>query len=162
MTRSMRAGPTVIGLLAALAAVPPAHAQYYGLYLACEGTIVAGGNSRPADLTLAMRDNNETALIQSSNVLPVGHTVKYKASQQAYTVNNLLPGPRTRYWYDWYNGWVVAWYPNFKHLSRVELTIDRQTGKLAAKLANVKGESLGQLSMVCDGKTEDQLPKPKF
>lgn len=141
----------------------PARAQFYGLYLACEGSIIAAdGQKKPADLTLAMRDNNETALIQSSNVLPVGQTVKYQATQEAYTVNYVMPGPRTRYWYDWYNGWIIGWYPNLEQLRKVELSISRITGKLGATLLNVRAETLGQLAMECTGKDVDELPKPKF
>ncbi|MGB7304576.1 MAG: hypothetical protein WBD13_09885 [Burkholderiaceae bacterium] len=164
----MIANPRLLALLktvalAAILVVPVgAKAQYYGLYLACQGAIIADGKSKPADLTLAMRDNNETALIQSSNVLPVGETVKYKTSLQAYTVNYRMPGHRTRYWYNWYHGWIIGFYPNLKSLAWVRLSINRNSGKLSAKLQNVKGNSLGTLSMTCEGKQFDELPKPKF
>lgn len=158
----MRLSAGLVPLLAGLLIPAAAHAQYYGLYLACEGTIVAGGKRKPADLSLAMRDNNETALIQSSNVLPVGQTVRYRTSQQAYTVNYAMPGQDTAYWNDWYNGWILAWEPNFKQVRKIEMTIDRTSGKLSADLQNIRAESLGRLSMTCTGKSAQDLPPPKF
>ena len=67
------AAALVLGL-----ACTSAWAAEFNLFLSCSGKLSAGGKSKAATLDLAMRDNNETALIQRSNVMPVGERLHHR------------------------------------------------------------------------------------
>lgn len=139
-----------------------AHAAEFSLYLNCTGQIHANGKGKSASLDLAMRDNNETALIQRSNVLPVGERLKYKASQMSYTMLYKLPQPGTHYYNDWVRGAWVVWQPNLKRLATIRLSVDRQTGALEGEMLDFNDDSLGDIEMDCKPTKMDEAPEPKF
>lgn len=152
-------------LMTLMAVGTQAMAAEFSLYLNCTGKMAVNGKTKPATLDLAMRDNNTTALIQRSNVLPVGERLKYTASQMSYTMLYKLPLPGTHYYSDWYNGywghWLV-WQPNLKKLATVRIAVDRQTAELEGELLDFNDESLGTIAMDCKPTSMDDAPEPKF
>lgn len=139
-----------------------ASAAEFNLFLSCSGKLNAGGKSKAASLDLAMRDNNETALIQRSNVLPVGERLHYKASPMAYSMVYKLPQPGTHIYRDWMGSSWVIWQPNLKRLATIRLSVDRQTAELEGELLDFNDDSLGTLAMDCKPTTMDEMPEPKF
>jgi hypothetical protein len=137
-------------------------AAEFNLFLSCAGKLTANGKSKSATLDLAMRDNNETALIQRSNVLPVGERLKYKASPMAYSMVYKLPQPGTHYYTDWMQGTWVVWQPNLKRLATIRVSVDRQTAELEGELLDFNDDSLGTIAMDCKPTTMDDAPEPKF
>jgi hypothetical protein len=145
----------------ALAAMP-AQAAEFSLYLNCTGKLTAGGKTSDAKLNLAMRDNNRTALIQASDVLPVGERLNYVASEMAYSMTYKTPVAGSRYYYDWWHGAMFVIHPNLKKLATTRLSVDRQTAALEGEMLNVEGEVLGNIRMACVPKAMDDAPAPKF
>lgn len=151
-----------LGVLLAGACVAPAQAAEFHLYLQCQGKVASKGKAYDAHLNLAMRDNNLTALIQKSNVLPVGERMKYVASEVAYTMTYRSPQARSRLALDWFSGQLFVWLPDLKRLAETRLSIDRQTAVLQGELLNADGDLLGNLRMDCQPVSPDDLPAPKF
>jgi hypothetical protein len=141
---------------------PSASAAEFNLFLSCSGKLTANGKGKAATLDLAMRDNNETALIQRSNVLPVGERLRYKASPMAYSMVYKLPQPGTHYYNDWVHGQWVVWQPNLKRLATIRLSVDRQTAELEGELLDFNDDALGTIAMTCKPMTAEDLPEPKF
>lgn len=162
MSAAWRRALAATGLLGFALAAMPAGAAEFSLFLKCEGRMLARGKSLPGHVDLAFRDNNETVLIQRSDVLPVGERLKYKASPMLYTVAYPIPRARTGVMYESWHGRVLAWYPDFGQVSMVRMSIDRQSGALDGVLENVRGDSLGQLKMNCAPYSEEQMPAPRF
>jgi len=146
-----------IGLHAA-----PARAAEFHLYLQCQGKVASKGKAYDAHLHLALRDNNLTALIQKSNVLPVGERMKYVLSEVAYTLTYRTPQARSRTAVDWFGGQVFVWLPDLKRVAETRLSIDRQTAVLSGELLNADSDLLGNLRMDCQPVSPDDLPAPKF
>ncbi len=146
-----------------VAAAAPAGAAEFHLYLKCTGKLSSSAKATPAHLNLAMRDNNLTALVQKSDVLPVGERMKYVATEQAYTMQLRTPvyGTHGAY-YDWFRGVLFVWHPDLKKLAMTRLSIDRQTGGLEGELLNIEGNVLGRLRMECTPQSMDDVPAPKF
>jgi hypothetical protein len=158
--RALRRGLVVAAALAACAS--SASAQQFHLYLLCAGKLVdAKGKSMAAHIDLAMRDNNMTALVQRSNVLPVGERMKYQASPVLYSMTMGFVG-RTAAFYDWWRGTLWIWSPNLERLHEVRLSIDRNSAKLEGQLVDGKGDSLGRMAMTCTPKTNEDVQAPKF
>jgi hypothetical protein len=134
----------------------------FNLFLSCSGKLSTNGKGKAATLDLAMRDNNETALIQRSNVLPVGERLHYKASPMAYSMVYKLPQPGTQYYNDWVHGAWVVWQPNLKRLATIRLSVDRQTAELEGELLDFNDDSLGTVAMNCKPLTAEDMPEPKF
>ena len=156
---------TIVQLAAtAMALSIGAHAKAaeFNLFLNCSGKLSANGKGKSATLDLAMRDNNETALIQRSNVLPVGERLHYKASPMAYSMVYKLPQPGTHYYNDWVHGQWVVWQPNFKRLATIRISVDRQTAELEGELLDFNDDSLGTIAMNCKPLTADDMPEPQF
>jgi hypothetical protein len=149
-------------LLGALLTGSQVGAAEFSLYLNCKGKLAVNGKTKPATLDLAMRDNNTTALIQKSNVLPVGERLRYTASQQSYTMLYKLPLPGTHYYNDWARGQWIVWQPNLKKLATIRLSIDRQSGELEGELLDHNDESLGTVAMDCEPQSMDDVPEPRF
>jgi len=147
-------------LLVCLAAC--AQAAEFGLYLSCSGDLLADGKSRAATLDLALRDSNETALVQRSNVLPMGERLKYKATPMAYTLVYKLRASGTHYYHDWLGGYWVTWHPNLKRLATIRLAINRQAGGLEGDLLDLNDDLIGSMKMNCEKVDPDTLPEPKF
>jgi len=151
-----------LGVLLAGACVVPAQAAEFHLYLQCQGKVASKGKAYDAHLNLAMRDNNLTALIQKSNVLPVGERMKYVASEVAYTMTFRTPQARSRLALDWFSGQLFVLAAGPKRLAETRLSIDRQTAVLQGELLNADGDLLGNLRMDCQPVSPDDLPAPKF
>lgn len=145
-----------------LAAGVPAAAADFHLFLKCDGQATADGKSTPAQVSLALRDNNNTALVQQSDVLPVGERLNYVESPMAYSMTYKLPGTRTPLFYDWWNGRMFVWLPALKQLNTVRLSIDRMSGSLSGQMLNADGTSLAALAMACRPVTPDELTQRKF
>lgn len=152
----------LVPFAAALALSPTASADYFSLVLNCAGQVVAGKKKTRAHVDLALRDNNETALIQRSNVLPVGEKMKYEVSPATYSMKYYAPGTGSRVYYDWYRGYLFDWNPNLKRLSMIRLSIDRQSGELNGEILNNQDEALARIRMNCEAVSPEDLPEPKF
>lgn len=139
-----------------------ASADYFGLYLKCEGDVRSSAGRTDANLDLAMRDNNQSAVIQRSNVLPVGEKLKYEVSPATYSMTFRSPQARTKLFYDWYRGQLFAWDPSLKRLAYIRVSIDRQTGALEGDIRNSDDQSLARLGMTCQKVDQKDLPAPKF
>ena len=147
---------------AAVAAAAPASAQQFSLYLQCSGQVQAKGRQQAAHLDLALRDNNMTALIQRSDVLPVGEKMKYQASPALYSMTIGLYNRSGAMYYDWLRGTMFVWNPDLLRLHTVRLSVDRQTAALQGEMLDGKGAMLGRLKMHCEPKDNDSVPAPKF
>ncbi|MBI5926833.1 MAG: hypothetical protein HY836_14680 [Aquabacterium sp.] len=139
-----------------------ASAAEFNLFLSCTGKLSANGKAKSATLDLAMRDSNETALIQRSNVLPVGERLRYKASPMAYSMVYKLPQPGAHFYRDWMSGSWVVWQPNLKRLATIRISVDRQTGGLEGDLLDFNDDSLGTIAMDCQPARMEDMPEPKF
>ena len=139
-----------------------ASAEYFSLYLKCEGEVASGAGKTGANLDVAMRDNNQSALIQRSNVLPVGEKMKYEVSPATYSMTYRSPQARTQLYYDWYRGQLFAWDPSLKRLAYIRVSIDRQTGELQGDIRNSDDQSLARIGMRCQKVDPKDLPAPKF
>ena len=155
--RAWAAALIVIGSVA-----PPVGAADFHMFLQCEGQVKASGKATPAQASLALRDNNNTALVQQSNVLPVGERLKYVESPMAYSMTYKLPAVRTPMFYDWWNGRMFVWLPALKQVTTIRLSIDRMSGTLAGQMLNSNDQSLATLAMDCQPVTEEALTKRKF
>jgi hypothetical protein len=158
----LSAGVGAATLASALASTPATAAEFH-LYLKCSGKLSSSAKATPAKLDLALRDNNLTALVQNSDVLPVGERMKYVATEQAYTMQLKTPvwGTRGAY-YNWFSGVLFVWHPDLKKLAMTRLSIDRQTAELEGELLNIEGNVLGKLRMKCNPTAMDDVPAPKF
>ena len=116
--------------------------------------------SGDANLELALRDNNMTALVQRSNVLPTGERMKYAATQTHYTVAfTPSTGQATM---DWRGSWLFSWHPPFQKLAGARISIDRQTGRLEGEIVGPAGEAMGLMDMQCEPKKAGEGPAPRF
>jgi hypothetical protein len=159
MRRLLRFGTA---LLCGAAVFHPAAAADFFLYLRCEGKVDYGRSSTAGHVDLALRDNNMTALIQRSNVLPVGQRLKYEVSPISYSMNYQIRAAGSTVLYDWWRGPLFVWQPNLKQVTTVRLSIDRQTGALSGEMLNAEAEMLATLRMDCQAISEESLPAPKF
>ncbi|KNZ32766.1 MAG: hypothetical protein AD742_10200 [Methylibium sp. NZG] len=150
--------------VAATLSSAPATAAEFHLYLKCSGKLSSSAaKATPAKLDLALRDNNLTALVQNSDVLPVGERMKYVATEQAYTMQLRTPVWGTQGVYgNWFSGLVFVWHPDLKKLAMTRLSIDRQTAELEGEMLNIEGNVLGKLRMKCTPTSMDDVPAPKF
>ncbi len=152
--------PGVVAI--ALLAMPmTAAAEYFSLYLRCEGEVMSAAGRTGAHLDVAMRDNNQAAVIQRSNVLPVGEKMKYEVSPATYSMT-YRTGQRTQVYYDWLRGQLFAWDPALKRLATIRVSIDRQTGGLEGDFRNSDDSVLGRFGMNCQKVDPSALPAPKF
>lgn len=158
----MLRAPGLVAVALLLGSALPVQAQVFHLYLKCRGDITLQGKSRPAHVDFALRDNNMTALIQRSNVLPVGERLSYEASPALYSLVAKAPVQGSVLYHDWVRGELFVWNPTLKRLHTVRLSIDRQTAELEGELLDGEGKLMGQLAMRCDPKSNDDVPAPKF
>jgi hypothetical protein len=154
-------GPLALGW-ALLVAPPDASAEYFSLYLKCEGEVTSAAGKNRAHLDVAMRDNNQSAVIQRSNVLPVGEKLKYEVSPATYSMTYRSPKARTQLYYDWMRGQLFAWDPSLQRLAYIRLSIDRQNGNLEGDFRNSDDSILGRFGMLCQKVDPSALPAPKF
>lgn len=156
----IRHASAVAALLLSVSATT--HAAEFHLFLQCKGSVKVNGANRPAMVDLALRDNNTSALIQRSNVLPVGERLRYTQTPVAYTMLYKLPLPGTVIYQDWVRGPLIVWQPNLKRLATIRMAIDRQSGELDAELLDFDDLLLGTLQMNCERRDVDEAPAPKF
>ena len=161
----MSARPTSLRLLVfALAALAfaPASAQEFGVYLNCKGQVQAGGKSKNAHLDLALRRNSSLALIQRSDVLPVGDKMKLEITPALYSMVFHAPAQNSAVYYDWIRGTLFVWGPALRQLQTVRISVDRQTAALEGDMRDVNDRSIGRLKMRCTPSDNDSAPEPKF
>ena len=161
----MSAHPAFVRLLvfaAAVLAVAPGTAQEYGVYLNCSGQVLANGRSRNASLDLALRRNSSLALIQRSDILPVGDRMKLEITPAFYSMVFHAPVPTSASYYDWTRGTLIVWSPVFRQLQTVRISVDRQSAALEGDMRDINDRSLGRLKMRCKPSDNDSAPEPKF
>jgi hypothetical protein len=146
---------------AALAAAPGT-AQEFGVYLSCSGQVQANGRSKNANLDLALRRNSSLAMIQRSDVLPVGDKMKLEITPAFYSMVFRAPVPTSASYYDWMRGTLIVWSPVFRELQTVRISVDRQTAALEGDMRDINDRSLGRLKMRCKASDNDSAPEPKF
>lgn len=147
--------------LAALAAAAPARAQEFSRFLTCSGTFSAeGGAPRQAHADFALRMNTRTALIEGSNLLPVGETMNFIPTPGRYTMTYLLApfGTRVVGMPGWFASTILVFYPDLKRLNQIRLSIDRQTGAMEGKLLNERDELLTGFEMTCRAREQSDAP----
>jgi hypothetical protein len=153
----------LLGIAFSLLAVPTvASAEYFSLYLKCEGEVISGAGKTGANLDLALRDNNQSALIQRSNILPVGEKMKYEVSPASYSMVYRSPDTRSRVYYDWRRGYLFRWDPRLDRLAYIRVSIDRQSGRMEGDILNNEDISLARFGMRCEKADPKDLPAPKF
>jgi hypothetical protein len=159
MAAALRAGACAALLALGTGA---AQAQIFHLYLKCKGQVQAQGKSHAAHADFALRDNNMTALIQRSNVLPVGERLRYEASPELYSMVFKAPARTTLVFANWIKGEIMTWNPSLTQLQTIRLSIDRQSADLEGEMLDGNGALMGRLQMRCEPKTNDDVPAPKF
>ena len=164
---SMRGSPFgglgLIAIAVSLLGVPTAvSAEYFSLYLKCEGEVISGAGKTGANLDLALRDNNQSALIQRSNILPVGEKMRYEVSPASYSMVYRSPDTRSKIYYDWRRGYLFRWDPRLDRLAYIRVSIDRQSGRMEGDILNNEDISLARFGMQCEKADPSQLPAPKF
>ncbi len=158
--RARHVGEAVVVVAALIAG--PAAAQEFGVYLACAGEVRDGSRAMPAHLDLALRRNSQLAMVQSSDVLPVGERMKLEITPAFYSMVYAAPVRDSAVWYDWIRGTMFVWDPDLLKLQSVRLSVDRQTAKLEGELRDGAGLQLARLAMRCDPKNNATVPEPKF
>lgn len=155
--------PAAVALCLGLVAAP-ASAQEFSRFLQCEGSFTGGGQTVPAHADFALRFANRTALVQRSNVLPVGERLQYTPSPAAYSMTYRLPTQGTTVVAipGWLRSTVLVLLPDLARLNQMRVSIDRQTGALAGTLLNEKEQSLGAFAMQCQSRSEEEIGAPKF
>jgi len=154
---------TVIAALALTGAASAVQAQQFHLYLLCKGEVkTKAGKSEPAYIDLALRDNNMTAMVQRSNVLPVGERMKYTATQTHYALVYATPRPGTVVYSNWFGSVLFVTYPEFRRVAETRLSVDRQTAALEGEMMALGNEQLGVFNMMCEPKQHSEMPAPKF
>ena len=151
-----------VGVLGAVLTPARVQAAEFNLFLTCAGKLTSAGKSKAAHLDLALRDNNTTALIQRSNVLPKGERLLYTQTPTNYTMVYKLRQSGTRIHHDWLHGTWVVWQPNLKRLATIRMAIDRQEGELEGEMLDFNDELIGTMKMTCEKVDPDELPEPKF
>jgi len=101
------------------------------------------------------------ALVQRSNVLPVGERMRYEASPALYSMKMLFAN-REQAFYDWWRGTLFIWQPDLRRLAEVSISVDRQSAALEGELIDGTGDTLARLRMSCVPKDNETVPEPKF
>jgi len=147
---------------AAVLAATPGSTQEFGVYLNCSGQVQAGGRSKDAHLDLALRRNSSLALIQRSDVLPVGNKMKLEITPAFYTMVFHAPRPNSAVYYDWLRGTLLVWGPGLRELQTIRISVDRQSAALEGDMRDVNDRSIGRLKMRCKPSDNESAPEPKF
>ena len=155
-------GVAALALMAASMVPVAADAQEFGVYLACAGEIRAQGKAMPAHLDLALRRNSQLALIESSDVMPVGEKMKMEITPSFYSMVYIAPLRSSHVWYDWIRGTMFVWDPDLLKLQQIRLSVNRQTAALEGEMRDGAGTQLAQLAMHCEPKDNSTVPQPKF
>jgi hypothetical protein len=141
-----------------------AQAQEFSRYLRCEGALSVEGKPAAANADFAMRFNNQTALIQRSNILPIGERLNYTASPFAYSMTYTLPAQGTQVLVvpGWFANTILIRYADLKKLNKIRLSIDRQSGALDGQMLNEEDQQLASFSMHCTAVSEQDVGAPKL
>ena len=150
--------------LLAVVCAAPAGAQEFSRFLQCAGTFAAGDKSAPAHADFALRLNNRTALIQGSNVLPVGERLAYVPTPTTYSMTYRLPARGTTVIAlpGWFQHTILVLYPDLRRLNQIRMSIDRQTGVLEGVVLNEEEQALASFAMQCKSRSEEEVGAPKF
>jgi hypothetical protein len=146
------------------AASGAAAGQEYSRFLSCAGNFTAEGRQQAAHADFALRYNNRTALIQGSNILPVGEVLHYVPTPAHYSMTYLLRPQGTKVFVvpGWFHSTILITYANLKGLNQIKLSLNRQTGVLEGKMLNEEDELLAAFQMQCESQTEQDVVSPKF
>ena len=109
-----------------------------------------------------MRRNSSLALIQRSDVLPVGDKMKLDITPAFYSMVFRAPVPTSASYYDWMRGTLIVWSPVLRELQTVRISVDRQSAALEGDMRDINDRSLGHLKMRCKPSDNDSAPEPKF
>ena len=141
-----------------------AQAQEFSRFLHCEGALAAPARPLAAHADFALRFNNRTALIQRSNVLPVGETLRYVPTPALYSMTYRLPAQGTQVLAlpGWFYSSVLVFDPDLKRLNQIRISIDRQTGALDGTVLNEAEQVLASFAMQCKSMSEEEVGTPKF
>jgi hypothetical protein len=147
-----------------LGAVQPAHAQEFSRYLRCSGELATPDKPVPAHADFALRLNNRTALIQRSNVLPVGERLHYVDSPTLYSMTYRLAAQGTQVLAlpGWFYNTVLVLHPDLKRLNQIRIAIDRQSGALEGLVLNERDQPLATFVMQCQVLNNADAPAPKL
>jgi hypothetical protein len=137
-------------------------AQQYGVYLACSGKVQAQGQAKDAHLDVALRRNSGLAMVQRSDVLPVGDRLKLEITPAFYSMVFRAPAKGSAVYYGWIRGPIFIWYPDLQRLQSARISINRQSAELEGELLDALDHPLARLAMRCEPKTNDNVPEPKF
>ena len=157
-----RASARLLVFTLTVLAVATGEAQEYGVYLNCSGQVQVNGRSKSAHLDLALRRNSALALIQRSDVLPVGDRMKLEITPAFYSMVFRAPVPTSASYYDWMRGTLIVWSPVLRELQTVRISVDRQSAALEGDMRDINDRSLGRLKMRCTPSDNDSAPEPKF
>jgi hypothetical protein len=162
--RSVPLALLVLALAGGLALCEPAAAQEFSRFLQCAGTFAAGNQTAPAHVDFALRFNNRTALIQRSNILPVGERLAYVPSPAAYSMTYRLPRQGTQVIAipGWFSSTILIKFPDLRRLNQIRLSIDRQNGALEGVMLNEEEQPLATFAMQCKSASEEEVGAPKF
>jgi hypothetical protein len=156
VSRAWLAG-TVLWLMAA-----EAPAQEFGVYLACKGQVLVAGRKTSAHVDLALRRNNQTGLVQRSDLLPAGERFKFDITPAYYTLVVRAPLRSSPVYRVWVSGRVIVWARDLVQMRTARLSVDRQTGNLDGTLLDGASRTLGTLQMTCRPDNNESTPEPKF
>lgn len=142
----------------------PAQAQEYSRFLGCKGSLTADNKTHDAFADFALRLTGRRALIQASNMLPVGEILDYVPTPANYSMTyRLRPvGTQVLTMPGWFQTSALVFFPNLKRLNQIRLSVNRQTGQLNGSLFNEEQEALGVFTMQCSSQSEEEIGKPKF
>lgn len=96
-----------------------------------------------AHLDLALRRNSALALIQRSDVLPVGQRMKPQISPALYSMVLQVPIRGSAAYYDWTRGALFVWAPGLLNVHTARLSVDRQTAALGGEMLDGNEAMLG-------------------
>lgn len=139
-----------------------APAQEWGIYLFCRGKVDAGGKSMDAHLDLAMRRNSQQALVQRSNVAPVGERFKFETSPVYYSMVFHAPQRGSVLYQDWIRGRLFVWNPDLHKLRTIRVSINRQSADLEGEMLDGRREQMARIRMKCQAKDNETVEDPKF
>ena len=147
-------------VMVAVLATTQGTAQEYGVYLNCSGQVQANGRSKSAHLDLALRRNSSLALIQRSDILPVGDKMKLDITPAFYSMVFHAPLRGSAVYYDWTRGTLYIW--GLRELQTIRISVDRQSAALEGDMRDLNDRSIGRLKMHCKPSDNDSAPEPKF
>jgi hypothetical protein len=159
---ALRASARLVVFAAIATSTATGTAQEYGVYLKCKGQVQVSGRSKNAHLDLALRRNSSLALIESSDVLPVGDRMRLEITPAFYSMVFRAPVPTSAVYHDWLRGTLIVWSPVLRELQTIRISVDRQSAALEGDMRDINDRSIGRLKMRCTPSDNDSAPEPKF